>query len=92
LKDHIHDGHEDGEVRDVSSNESRKKALASEVLQLDGQEEGDQTEEDAHQENVGLVVTPERFESGDNRVVGKELKKQCSIPFYDKYSRQRSMG
>lgn len=66
--------------------------MVSEVLQLDGQEEGDQTEEDAHQENVGLVVTPEGFESGDNRVIGKELKQQCSIPFVGKHIWRYLMG
>lgn len=44
------------------------------MLQLDGQEEGDETEQDAHQEDVGLVVAALRLEPVDDGVVRQELK------------------
>ena len=43
-KKHLHDSREHGEVRNVSPDDGRKETLVAEVLQVDGQEEGDEAE------------------------------------------------
>ena len=76
LSSDSHDGGENGEVRDVAADDGREEAGAPEVLQLDGQEEGDEAEQDAHQEDVGLVVAALRLEPVDDGVVRQELKEK----------------
>jgi hypothetical protein len=68
------DGREDSKVRDVTSDHGREEVLVAEGLQLEREEEGDEAEEDAEQEDVGNVMTAERFVSADQCVVRHELK------------------